>query len=213
MTPNQFIRRLSQYTGDHVFNPYSDRCAIEDRFDAPKVRRGNLRSLLQQMTTSAIPCDLWIGRDLGYLGGRRTGLALTAETHFALAERRWGIVLKQATKGQLVHERSAAAVWKLLGAIQYPVMMWNVFPFHPHEPQYPFSNRSHTAAEREVGLAFLQALVSMLGPRQIVAIGNDAAKIANLAFPDATVVAVRHPSYGGNSQFTKQVEALYQVRL
>ena len=29
-----------------------------------------------------------------------------------------------------------------------PVMLWNVFPFHPHEADDPMSNRCHTRSER-----------------------------------------------------------------
>ena len=211
MKPIQFVRQLEAFRGGAVFNPYRDRCEVYDRYNGPVIRRRNLRNLLQAMELYRGQCDLWIGRDLGYLGGRRTGLALTAESHLDVACERWGIDLRQATIGLPVKERSANAIWGLLATISYPIMMWNVFPFHPHDPDNPFTNRSHTAEERALGLEYLKRLIDWLSPRQLVAIGNDAANITRQHFPKTQTVAVRHPSYGGQTTFARQVSDIYQV--
>src|SRR5262249_18488626 len=92
------------------------------------------------------------------------------------------------------------------------VFLWNVFPLHPHEPDEPFTNRSHSPRERAVGEALLAELIAMLRPRQLVAIGNNAAKAANRLASITEVVQVRHPSYGGQSEFVQQVRSLYDLR-
>ena len=118
---------------------------------------------------------IWIARDLGYRGGRRTGIPLTDEVHLDEAGRLLGdISYTKATTGAAVAERTAAIVWRMLTRVNQPVMLWNVFPFHPHDANDPMSNRCHSRLERETTWPLLEALIEMLQPRQIVAIGRDA---------------------------------------
>jgi hypothetical protein len=56
---------------------------------------------------------LWIGRDLGYRGGRRTGLALTDDVHLSIHVTRWNISVQWATTGSMVAERTAAVIWSI----------------------------------------------------------------------------------------------------
>jgi uracil-DNA glycosylase len=88
-------------------------------------------------------------------------------------------------------------------------MLWNVFPFHPHDADDPMSNRCHSRAEREETWPLLQALVSMVQPKRIVAIGRDA-HLA-LAGLETEVTAIRHPSYGGQREFINGMYGLYGV--
>jgi uracil-DNA glycosylase len=77
----------------------------------------------------------------------------------------------------------------------------------PPRADDPFSNRAHTAAERAVALPLLQTLIDMFKPRQLIAIGRHAQQA--LAELKAPVAGVRHPSYGGQSEFTAGVLKLY----
>jgi hypothetical protein len=167
--------------------------------------------LLESVLSKAIEGEidsLWLGRDLGYRGGRRTGLALTDDIHIAAHTSRWKLTAVRPTKGTPIAERTAAVVWRLLRQIEKPVFLWNVFPFHPHEPEAPFSNRSHSRSERAVGEAILSELVRLLKPKRIIALGNDAATTATRILPMATF-AVRHPSYGGQPEFLRQISEIY----
>src|SRR5208282_2509608 len=152
-------------------------CAVHDVKDAPLRRSLALLQLLLVASANEIDA-LWIGRDLGHRGGRRTGLALTDDVHLPIHAARWNISVERATTGSFMAERTAAVIWSMLAVVNAPVFLWNVFPFHPHEPDAPFSNRSHKPNERAVGEALLAELVAMLRPRRLVAIGNDAAKAA-----------------------------------
>lgn len=202
---------LSAYQSPAVFNPYSDHCEQFDRFNAPQIRRRNLAQLLDAALERGVD-SLWIGRDLGYRGGRRTGLALTDEARLSVASAQWQVDLKQATKGELVAERTAAAIWRYITMIETGVFMWNIFPFHPHETNKPMSNRSHTAKEREEGLEFLSALIALLKPRTIAALGNDAFIGAQKVATDQAVYKIRHPSYGGERIFARQIEEVYGLK-
>ena len=151
---------------------------------------------------------IWIARDLGYRGGRRTGVPLTDEVHLGQAAALMGgIALDRATRGPVVAERTAAIVWSVLTRIAEPTVFWNIFPLHPHEADHPFSNRCHTRAEREATWPFLTALIAMIKPRRIVAISRDAGMALNGL--DITVELVRHPSYGGQAEFISGVTHIY----
>lgn len=207
MNPKTFVAQLAEIRLPAVFNPYIDRCEVHDRADGPKRRRQNLELFLEAALDSKVQ-TIWIARDLGYRGGRRTGVPLTDEVHLSQVGRLLGgLDLKRATRGPVVAERTAAVVWKVLSHLEEPVVLWNVFPFHPHEPSDQFSNRCHTREERVISLPILQMLIDMIQPRQLVAIGRD----AQLALKDlkTPVAQVRHPSYGGQTEFMAGVYSLY----
>jgi len=209
VTPKTFIAALAEMRLPAVFNPYVDCCEVHDRSDAARLRKKNLELFLEAALERNVE-EIWIARDLGYRGGRRTGVPLTDEVHLDVVSRMLGgISLRRATRGPVVAERTAAVVWKVLARIEQPVVLWNVFPFHPHERNDPFSNRCHTAAEREQTLPLLHNLIEMFKPERLVAIGRD----AQLALRDfeIPVVTIRHPSYGGQTEFMSGLYHLYGV--
>lgn len=198
-SPKSFAAALAKTRLPSVFNPYSERCALHDRSDAARVRTRNLVRFLEA-ALAARADTMWVARDLGYRGGRRTGLPLTDEIHLGQAAALLGgIALDRATRGPVVAERTAAIVWRVLSRVGQPAVLWNIFPLHPHERDDPFSNRCHTRAERDVTWPLLTALIDMIRPRRIVAIGKDAGlALGGLEIP---IHVVRHPSYGGQSEF------------
>ena len=207
MTPRSFVKALSRIHLDGVFNPYSERCSLYDRADADLRRRANLRALLDAALHTRID-SLWVARDLGYRGGRRTGLPLTDEEHLpALAQTYGDLALRRATKGPPVAERTAAMVWKMLAQMDRPVFLWNIFPLHPFEPGEPLSNRRHTRAERRACQDMFFTLLDALQPRRIVAIGKDAQN--TLGEFGVEHHPVRHPSYGGQAAFAEGVSRFY----
>ncbi len=210
MKPAGFVDTLSGLAFQDTFNPYVHRCPSHDRDDAPCLRRRALFEMLQEAASSDLEA-IWVGRDLGYRGGRRTGLALTDDCHIEAHATRWGIEITRPTQGEVVSERTAAAVWDVLAHVKSQVFLWNVFPLHPHEPSEPFSNRAHNASERAAGEDVLVALIELLRPRRLIAIGNIAADSARRVCGSVEVVNVRHPSYGGHNEFLKTMRALYGV--
>src|SRR5882762_1237965 len=208
MRPEEFTSALIGLTFEHTFNPYSDRCPLHDVPYAPKLRARTMLRVLRAASEVEID-SIWIGRDLGYRGGRRTGLALTDDVHVRAHSARWGLLARRATRGEAIAERTAAVIWAVLSEIERPVFLWNVFPLHPHEAGDPFTNRSHNAKERRAGEELLLELIRLLNPRMLVAIGNDAADSTNRLGGTFEVIKVRHPSYGGQSEFTRQVRTLY----
>jgi len=55
----------------------------------------------------------------------------------------------------------------------------------------------------------LSLLLSLLRPRRVLAVGNDAFAAATRVAGQCSVTLVRHPSYGGQRQFERQVSDLY----
>jgi uracil-DNA glycosylase len=209
MTPDRFVQTLADASMPRVFNPWRDRCDIYDCLDAPLRRRRNLEQVLEAILDAKAE-SIWIARDLGYRGGRRTGIPLTDEVHLDQAEELLKTSsLERATEGPVVAERTAAIIWNVLQRVRRPVMLWNIFPFHPHEEGNPFSNRCHSRKEREATWHILDSLISMIRPKQILAIGRDAhGALSEMGIESC---AVRHPSYGGQSEFIAGVFSIYGI--
>jgi hypothetical protein len=207
MNPLKFVAALADIRLENVFNPYADRCIMHDLADGPAVRRSNLRGYLAAI--EALGTDtIWMGRDLGYRGGRRTGLALTDERHLSEVSCSYpGTSPSRATRGPPIAERTAAEIWAMVRQLERPPLLWNVFPFHPHEADQHFSNRRFKACELAVVNDLNHALIAWLGIRRIISIGRDAATYAS-SF-GVEVACVRHPSYGGVREFRAGVEYLY----
>ena len=211
MTPRQFVAELGALRFQRVFNPYSDQCPSYD-FDGAPARRSETLVKVLEVASSAGVDSIWVGRDLGYRGGRRTGLALTDDVHFHAHLKRWGVNVSRPTKGEPVPERTATVVWNVLDMIDRPIFLWNVFPLHPHEEGAPFTNRAHNTQERRAGMEVLRKLVKLLRPKRIVAIGNDADGVLQQFSEITNTAKVRHPSYGGQTEFIAQMTALYSVK-
>lgn len=210
MDCNSFVEAMSGVSLPSVFNPYADECEFADVTSrGAELRCATLRSYLAAVHRAG--CDtMWMGRDLGYRGGRRTGLALTDEANLGQVPIRYpGASVVRSTRGAIVAERTAAEIWSVLMRVGDPPLLWNVFPFHPHEPGNSLSNRKFTARELAVAEGLNRELIEWLGIRRIVAIGLDAATYARRL--GLEVLAVRHPSYGGVSEFRRAMADIYDV--
>jgi hypothetical protein len=207
MSPSSFVRDLAAVSLPNVFNPYSDTCDSHDKKDAAVTRRRTLRTYLESALSIGVD-TIWMGRDLGYRGGRRTGVALTDEVHLPELPKLYpGCQSSQATRGPALAERTAAEIWAVLRVLERPPLLWNVFPFHPYETGNPFTNRRFTAKElREVD-DLNATLISWLGIKRIIGIGQDAAQYADRFA--VNVLTVRHPSYGGVNEFRAGIRTLY----
>lgn len=210
MTVDDFVAELSSISLPNVFNPYRDICILSDHPASPSLRRQNLTFFLNAMLRQEIR-SLWVGRDLGYRGGRRTGIALTDEFHLDVLQDTFGVfgIVKATLDDSAVKERTATEVWKLLSTIRQPVLLWNAFPFHPFDRDEPLSNRRHTAQEFEACRHILITLVDWLKPTTIVALGADAE--AALKEVGCKCIRVRHPSYGGQTDFAREIARIYAL--
>ena len=203
-----FVARLAGIRMTAVFNPYTDRCGIHDLPDAARIRRENLLAMLGNGCAAGVEA-IWFGRDLGYRGGRRTGLALTDELNMLDVRNHPGrrAAATKATVGDVVAERTAAVIWSVIRRLPEPPLLWNAFPLHPHYPDAPLSNRAHSAVERRATAWTIETLIARYDRPRLVAIGNDASRaLSQLGFEHEVV---RHPSYGGQREFVEGMERLH----
>jgi hypothetical protein len=208
---NDLVTTLAKVRLEGVFNPYADTCDIHDLPEAPRIRRANLVSALERSVCTGVEA-IWFGRDLGYRGGRRTGLALTDEINMLDVRNHSPHPLKatKATVGGVVAERTAAVIWSVIRRLRKPPLLWNAFPLHPHLAGESFSNRAHSARERRETAWTIEMLIDSYNRPRLVAIGNDASKaLSQLGFDH---VAVRHPSYGGQRDFVSAMERLHSLQ-
>lgn len=207
MNLRSFAKSLAEIALENVFNPYANICSIHDREDAAIIRRRNLSSYL--IAAQALGVDtIWMGRDLGYRGGRRTGLAFTDECHLLKVPKLFpGALLSRATHGNAVAERTAAEIWAALRMAPRPPLFWNVFPFHPHECGNPLTNRRFTRKELAEVDDLNASLIACFDIKSIISIGQDASQYANRF--GISVRVVRHPSYGGAIDFRRGIANVY----
>lgn len=205
----RFLDKLASVRLSNVFNPYADKCGAHDLPDSVAIRRRNLDAYLHGAIENDID-TVWFGRDLGYRGGRRTGVALTDEAHLPVLAKLLGThSVGQATHGEAMAERTASVIWGMVFEIGQLPFFWNTFPFHPHEAGQPMSNRAHTRPElREVWDLNLE-LLDILQPQRLVAIGNDAHNALTREGLDCEYV--RHPSYGGQAEFVSGIRRIHGI--
>ncbi|WP_127145253.1 uracil-DNA glycosylase [Pelagibacterium montanilacus] len=204
-----FLECLLSYTPLDSFNPWREICEQSDSADSHTIRLNNLTRVLEACLTDG-EVDIWMGRDLGWRGGRRTGVPLVDELTLSSYGRSLrASPLQKATVDRPMKERTATEIELARRSVGAKVFFWNVFPYHPHEQGSPLSNRMHTRQEKELGREIFDLLVAFLPVRRFIAIGNDAANaLDNWGFD---VLSVRHPSYGGQRDFHRQVEGHYGI--
>lgn len=205
-TPQEFVRQLSELTFKNVFNPYSDHCKLWDKDNAAQIRRLNLLKVLEATLAHGVE-SVWIARDLGHRGGRRTGIAMTDDAHLQTCATSYRLSsLDRATLGPPIAERTATVVWSSILSARQRIFLWNVFPLHPHLAGDQFSNRCHNDRERAQTLPFIMWIVANIRPKSIVAIGRDAQRALSLA--KIQYQCARHPSYGGQTEFKETMQRL-----
>ena len=197
------IDRLDAASSATVFNPY----AGVDELSA--MRRHNLSLYLRRMAERQ-PRLLLLGEAPGYRGCRVTGVPFTSES--ILLDEACPLGLFGAAAGfrggggRLQREASATAVWSALADLNRLPLLWNAFPYHPHRPDEPDSNRPPTAAELATGREFVVLLLDLFAIERVIAVGNKAAVALEQWGIDAA--KVRHPSHGGRTIFRRELTVL-----
>jgi uracil-DNA glycosylase len=198
----EFIDKLSKVEkGETSTNLY-----FGDNLES-KIRRNNLLVYLTKMKTlnSTI---LFLGEAPGYKGCRLSGLAFTSEkilfeNEFFANEDMQFI----NDRNKLESEISATIVWSEIQKLKITPLIWNIFPFHPHNLNDIKSNRTPTNIELEEGKVFLLELLKIFEIKEIVALGRKPQLILEKILLNHQYV--RHPANGGKKDF---IEGLSKFR-
>lgn len=190
-----------------VVNPYREAFPELDGPAAARRRRENLEAYLERVGT---PRLVLLGEALGFRGGRFSGIAFTSERQLAGPDaRRLAWARSQGSQGSpfqatsrnpaLWLEPSGSVVWGALGGDARGALLWNVFPWHPHGPRGPLSNRTPERSLVAANLHVLERLLAEVGGARVLAVGRTAQ--AALAALGVEAPALRHPAHGGAGLF------------
>jgi hypothetical protein len=204
-----FFRLLLAECGEHVFNPWTQRDEPNDgTLNGPAARIGRLRSHL-----SVDAERILLGEASGYQGCHVSGIPFTSE-RVILA----GQIPRVRSQARLSlrhipwSEPSATTVWGTLHALGVAptTVLWNAFPWHPHEPGCLQSNRTPDRAERTQGFRALEALLAAFPHAQVFAVGRHAQLTLQELGKAAT--PLRHPSMGGARRFGAELTAAIEAQ-
>jgi uracil-DNA glycosylase len=196
---DRFFDMLAAPAGPAVFNPWRDHDPGTDVLrNAAAARADRLRAFF---TTR--PRWLLLGEAAGYQGAHVSGIPFTSER--LLLE---GMIprvdidgRRLSTRARPWSEPSATTVWGTLHALDRAdaTLLWNAYPWHPHRPGEPQSNRTPTSGERLAGVPVLEALLAAFPGVRCFAVGRNAE--ASLAEVGVAATPLRHPSMGGATAF------------
>jgi uracil-DNA glycosylase len=193
---HNFVERLIAARPTSLVNPY----AIEDPdLDRPGGADRRARNLEAYLAARIGRSDLLllVGEAPGYQGCRFSGLAFTSERSLPTEER-------SSLRPDAWQEPSATIVHRSLAALglEERTVLWNAVPFHPAGATL-LSNRTPTKAELNIGAPYLAALIELLRPAAMAAIGRSAAVL----LPEGSPM-LRHPAHGGATLFRDGLTAL-----
>lgn len=221
-----FLDRLKEYSAPGVFNPWRDydpSCDIGPQ--APAIRCANLQRYLELRKKAHY---LFIAEGLGYQGGHFSGIAITSERillgyhpdvdpksvlgewEYCRTSNPASALLNNSQKQKGFNEPTDTVVWNALnkhGLAAFDVILWNIFPFHPHKEAL-LTNRTPSNAELDEGIEYAKLLLKLVPELKIVAIGQKAA--TTLQRYGVPCTAVPHPSMGGANRFKAAVAQLFE---
>lgn len=196
------LRDLARATIGATFNQFRD-AGPDDVPGAPAIRLTNLRHYLDEREGADV---IAVGEAAGYQGMRWSGIAFTSEYDLL----RWGDPYRRSSRRQRPwKEPSGTIVHGVLEELRAErrVILWNTVPTHPHLPEKRLSNRRPTRVEITAGSSFVERLIAIIEPDQVIGVG----RIACEALPDARYV--RHPAQAGATAFRQGMrEALGLTR-
>ena len=203
-----FVVRLGEFeTGPASRNFFSA------SVPANAARRHNIARYLEQMLERR-PKVLLVGEAPGYRGMTVTGVPFTNK---ALISGRDPFSMFGPGNGYVVPpevltvpaEPTATVMWNVLADLDFLPLLWSAYPFHPHQPGRPHSNRTPSSAEIRAGLPLWQELARIFGIGTVVAVGNIGHR--SVAAAGLNVPKVRHPAHGGKELFRRGLQELLEA--
>lgn len=220
------IKKLAAYgEREDVYNPWkSYNPELDFAKRAYKFRQEQLSAYLEDRMFNAK--IIVVAEAIGYQGGRFTGIAMTCERMIMGHHPQVGEEHIFSEPSSVMYTRTSSPLSHLLNDVQrekgfneptdtvvwgsilesninpFDVILWNIFPFHPHHKGNPLSNRTPTAKELQEGWGFLEDILCMNPYAQVLAVGKKAG--LTLEEHGMKVPILRHPANGGAKLFKEQ---------
>lgn len=146
-----------------------------------------------------------LGEAIGWRGGRFSGIPFTSEAQIA-AKMLPFTGLPTSRRDRPYKESTATVFWDVMYPYFPNFLAWNCIPLHPYQPELPLSNRTPTTKEQSEFLPLLSEFITILAPKNIIAIGRKAqTALLKLGLSHHTV---RHPSHGGAREFIMGINSV-----
>jgi uracil-DNA glycosylase len=199
-------------TTETVFNQYRDCNDQLDLPDAAARRTENLRRyMVEAIGTASI---LVIGEAAGPWGCRFSGVPFTGEKQllnpsFPISGERSsrGTPTRSTRVAPPFSSRSATMFWDVMLPHRCRFLMWDVFPLHSHDKYDVLSVRNPTKAEVMQFREALRIIIEYIRPTSIIAVGKKA--YDELGALGMASIYVRHPSRGGQAEFTDRMQKIF----
>lgn len=197
---DNLLRQLHERrSSDTVCNQYHDVGTLN-----------NLRIYLSYLTrfTSDI---LLVGEAPGYRGCRITGIPFTSgdvimtSKHDMFKDFGSNIICYP-----VMAEHTAKMLWTFLEVNNAVPILWNAFPFHPHQSRIPTSNRKPNVSEVREGNIYLRLIYDLFKPKTLCSLGRVGESVLKEMFPNRDIMYIRHPSYGGKKDFIEGMKKVYK---
>lgn len=223
MTIPSFIADLQTYQKENVFNPWQDYDVTSDLGpDSPIIRQQQLQDYLEKRIAKAR--YVFVAEAAGYQGCHFTGIAITCERMLLDKHKQITSAMILGHPGKRtsnpacplmtsnpqreagMNEPTDTYVWGAIadnGLNPLEVILWNIFPFHPHQENNLFTNRTPTDEELQEGLLYTKSLLSLCkNSISLATIGKKSTE--TLAAAGFNAVSLRHPANGGAGKFREQ---------
>ena len=217
MLIEEFIDNLKKVEDtEKIENPYRN-----------SMQADNLLIYLRYMKNTS-PDTLFVGEAPGYLGCALSGIPFTDEFRLTeqgrkgclpLLEAGYKIAPKNHSKPH--KETSARIMWSSFVCNDFFPMLWNIFPFHPHNENSKSSNRTPTQAEIKTHIqVFFDLLILLPSIKNIYAVGREAENMLNKLAEDNDDIRhlvtdnnyIRHPANGGAAECKKNISEIARQR-
>ncbi len=195
---DSLVALLPRQPGAGLFNPWTQKCALDSAADAVDRRMARLRRHFD-----VAPRFVLVGEAAGYQGCRYSGIAFTSERLLCA-----GSVPRIAREDRFTSrplpfsEPSATIIWRTLFelGLAESTVLWNALPLHPFPDGRELGNRTPLGPELEIGLPCLDLLSRHFSGLPLVAVGLQAEKAMRRLGVEPSVT-VRHPANGGATKF------------
>lgn len=196
-----------------IFNQY---CNSNEDFDVDNaniIRKTNLKTYLKGVVGNAKV--LIVGEAPSYCGTRFSGVPFAAEKQlidhdfYIHGERSSNDDPVNHTKGRPPYCSSTDIIfWEVMRKYYPRFILWETFPFHPHKPGIPLSNRKPTKDEVCQCEKALILIKRYFNPSRIIAVGRTAEK--QLKALGEHPLYVRHPAHGGKVKFATGMKEYFE---